>query len=799
MLQQLICNDMFSRAERVALMELAERLWDERGEIARLWTLSLAESLPHYFPPGGVPSIQQVESLTKIFLTVGMERMLQADMPGLTQTIYEMTRRLIDADFGSAVGRRVVLPELYTAAQLGLRAIESRMSAVPVHVALAHGRLGSHLIMLIGLAYSDSRAEALQKARDELEEVVQARTAELAKQKVLAETIIATLPGIFFLIGEDEHLVRWNQALEEVSGYSPEELRARHPLELFDPADRPFLAGKMREAFETGSATAEAELIDRHGQRHARLFTSRRVALDSGTCLVGMAIDISERRKAEERVQREKRFADTIIESLPGIFYLFDQSGRMMRWNKNFESTAQKTPQEMAGAHPIDFFEGSDRELVAQRIAEVFQTGQSSVEAEMVAADGTRRPYYLTGRRVIVDDQMCLVGTGIDITERIRAEQELRRARTAQMFAGLLESAPDAMVVTDHSGAIVFANSQTERLFGYSRHQLVGHNLTLLISESLHERALLHPSLSVEAYGKRRDGWRFPVEIMASPLQTDDGRLVTSAIRDITQRKRAEAEIRSLNATLERRVAERTQELARSNADLEKFAYVASHDLQEPLRSVASYTELLAKRYSEVLDNDGRHFIDRTIAAVGRMQALIRDLLAYSRVGTQPQSLSPTACEEVVREVLDDLQPAINDADAAVTYDPLPIVPGDRSQLRQLMQNLIGNAIKFHGKEPARVHLSAQREGNFWTFRVRDNGIGISAEHAERVFLIFQRLHSQRAYPGTGVGLAICKRIVERHGGRIWVDTEQPQSEGTTICFTLPAEPVEDSSAAQHP
>jgi light-regulated signal transduction histidine kinase (bacteriophytochrome) len=212
--------------------------------------------------------------------------------------------------------------------------------------------------------------------------------------------------------------------------------------------------------------------------------------------------------------------------------------------------------------------------------------------------------------------------------------------------------------------------------------------------------------------------------------------------------------------------------------------------LQEPLRAVASYSQLLARRYQHRLDGDALRFIERTSAAVSRMQALIRDLLAYSRVGTRGEAFGPADCERVLREVLDDLQPAVAETGAVVTHDPLPTLAADESQIRQLLQNLIGNAIKFRGAEPPRVHVAARRDGDAWRFTVRDNGIGIDPEFAERVFVIFQRLHGRRAYPGTGVGLAICKRIVERHGGRIWI--EPGAGGGTTLCFQIPTDRVED-------
>jgi signal transduction histidine kinase len=225
-------------------------------------------------------------------------------------------------------------------------------------------------------------------------------------------------------------------------------------------------------------------------------------------------------------------------------------------------------------------------------------------------------------------------------------------------------------------------------------------------------------------------------------------------------------------------------ELARSNADLQQFAYVASHDLKEPLRMVASYTQLLARRYKGKLDSDADEFIRYAVDGANRMQWLINDLLAYSRVTVQDKVFEEVDCNSVLEEVLSDLRVAVEESRAVVTRAPLPTVMADRIQLGQLFQNLIGNAIKFHGKEAPQVYVSAERRPTEWLFSVRDNGVGLDPEYAERIFVIFQRLHNREEYPGTGIGLAICKKIVERHGGRIWVVSQTGQ--GATFHFTLP-------------
>jgi light-regulated signal transduction histidine kinase (bacteriophytochrome) len=231
-------------------------------------------------------------------------------------------------------------------------------------------------------------------------------------------------------------------------------------------------------------------------------------------------------------------------------------------------------------------------------------------------------------------------------------------------------------------------------------------------------------------------------------------------------------------------LAQKAQALARSNAELQHFAYIASHDLQEPLRMVTSFLELLKRHCEGQFDAQAEEFWAFAFDGAKRMQHMINDLLTYSRVGTHGQDFAPVDCEDVLERTLTNLRMMIDEQGAQVTGDPLPVVMGDETQLGQLFQNLISNAVKFRGAHPPEVHVGARRMGRTWRFSVRDNGIGIPAKHRERIFLMFQRLHTQEEYPGSGIGLAICQKIVERHGGRIWVES-QP-GEGSTFYFTLP-------------
>ncbi|HEU0012925.1 MAG TPA: ATP-binding protein [Longimicrobium sp.] len=382
-------------------------------------------------------------------------------------------------------------------------------------------------------------------------------------------------------------------------------------------------------------------------------------------------------------------------------------------------------------------------------------------------------------------DVMAQIGTQVGrVVERSRAQEALRRSE--EKFAGIIAISADAVVSVDEEQRIVLFNQGAEQIFGWTADEIIGQRLEVLIPHRLrptheqHVRRFGEGSVSArrmgergQVMGQRRNGETFPADASISRLDLGGTRLFTAVVRDVTERRRAEEAL-----------ARQADELARSNAELEQFAYVASHDLQEPLRMVASYTQLLARRYRGRLDDDADEFISYAVDGVTRMQALINDLLAYSRVGRREITITRVDLGALLARVLVILGPAIEEAGAAVTHDPLPTVHADAGQLGQLLQNLVGNALKFHGDDPPRVHVGAERGDGEWHLWVADNGIGIDPEFQDRIWVIFQRLHSRAEYPGTGIGLAICKKIVERHGGRIWLDSAPGR--GATFHFTLP-------------
>jgi PAS domain S-box-containing protein len=349
-----------------------------------------------------------------------------------------------------------------------------------------------------------------------------------------------------------------------------------------------------------------------------------------------------------------------------------------------------------------------------------------------------------------------------------------------------MEAALRAILAISQDGRIVFMNGHTEEIFGYTRAELFGQDSAMLLPQRFHAAyaAALHayfaaPSVrvlgkNIDLAGRRKNGEEFPIEVGLSYVQAQEGVIAIGFVSDITDRKRVRDELAQANI-----------DLHRSNTELEQFAYVASHDLQEPLRVVSQYLELLKRRYQGQLDTEAHEFIDFAVSGASRMKDLIKGLLSFSHVGTQDADIQNVLAETLVQRAVENLKAAIEERSAIVTWDhPLPEVAADPGLLVQVLQNLIANGIKFQKSGTPRVHISAAELGAEWVLSVRDNGIGIEPQHAGRVFGIFERLNPSDQYPGTGIGLAISKKIVERHGGRIWFNS-QP-GEGTTFSFSIP-------------
>lgn len=479
--------------------------------------------------------------------------------------------------------------------------------------------------------------------------------------------------------------------------------------------------------------------------------------------------------EAPELEAKQLRLLSAVVQSSPDAIFTLTQDGIITSWNPGAERLYGYTAEEMIGRHKSTLVPDRLRSELDD-ILERMQRGEAVRDFETLrtAKDGVEREVSLTLSPVYSES-----GETIGISEIARYIGEWKALE--ERFRLSVEACPSGMVMVDDSGAILLVNREVERLFGYSREDLLGESIDLLVPDSsrgnhpgLRRGFSEHPQRRAmgsgrDLCGRRKDGTEIPVEIGLNPIRTPEGLFVLASVVDISERLRSEEELR------------------RSNAELEQFAYVASHDLQEPLRMVASYTELLGKRYQGQIDERADKYIHYAVDGARRMQLLINDLLRFSRINSDAKPLAPTDLGEVVREVLERrLAVAIREAGATVEVGELPLVMADAVQIGQVFQNLVGNAIKFRAEDrPSRVRIDAERRASKWLVSVQDNGIGIDAEYQGLVFEMFQRLHGIGAYPGSGIGLTLARKIVQRHGGTIWF--EAPAGPGTTFFFTLPA------------
>ena len=505
---------------------------------------------------------------------------------------------------------------------------------------------------------------------------------------------------------------------------------------------------------------------------------SRRMAKRSNDELGALA-DAFNRMMAEvERrntvlAQREERFR-LVVEAAPMATLMIDAQQRIAFGNPRAEALFGMPRDALVGLNLERLVRGPQGACApAGPAANPLEEGTCVQRSTTFAtrADGRDVPIEMELMAMSAQDQVFTLAFLVDLTERRRAQDWFQR---------VVEAAPNASVVIDASSRIALMNCAAERLFGHRREDLLGSNVGCLLPEGQRDEAHVAEYFAAchatdtgagrELTGWHKSGRELQLEIGLTSLEGPQGPCTLASMTDIGERKRW------------------ANELQRSNDELEQFAYVASHDLQEPLRIVANYTELLASRYAEQLDDRAKKYIHYASDGARRMQRLLSDLLAYARIGSEGKRPRPVDVQAALQDVLEVMRRPIREAQARIVADGLPCVLADEAQLRQLLLNLLGNAVKFRAEAPPAVTIEASREGERWRFAVRDNGIGIAMAYAERVFQMFQRLHDRGRYEGSGIGLAISKRIVERHGGRIWLQSEPGQ--GTTFFFTLPAVPA---------
>ena len=589
-----------------------------------------------------------------------------------------------------------------------------------------------------------------------------------------------------FTLDPHGRVASWNAGAERIKGYRAEEIIGQNFSRFYLQND--IDQGKPEAELQIAAASGRSEIEHWRVRKDGSRFWASVVitaARDSFGRLLGfseISRDISERKETEAKYRG-------LLEAAPDAMVVVNQRGEIVLLNVQAEKQFGYRRDELVGQMVKNIIpEGFAERLIADALRSVedalAQQMGTGIELTARRKNGTQFPIEIMLSPLKNANETLVTAAIRNISVRKAAEKHL--VQMESRYRGLLEAAPDAMVVVNHDGEIVLLNVQAEKQFGYHRDELVGQKVKNIIPDGFEERLIADGTRTaaealaqqigtgIELSGRRKDQSEFPIEIMLSPLENPEGMLVTAAIRDINERKKSEE-----------RLAKTMGELKRSNDELQQFASFASHDLQEPLRMVASYTQLLAKRYRGRLDSDADEFIAYAVDGCNRMQGLIQDLLAYSRAGTNRKTLREISSENALKAALTNLQATMAESGAVVTHDSLPVITTDDTQLAQVFQNLVGNAIKYRSAELPLVHVSATKNGGKeWVFSVRDNGLGIESQYFERIFILFQRLHGQKEFEGSGIGLAICKKILERQSGRIWVESQI--GKGSTFYFTLP-------------
>jgi PAS domain S-box-containing protein len=582
---------------------------------------------------------------------------------------------------------------------------------------------------------------------------------------------------------KDGKFIEVSDAFTSIAGYTRKEALADSSVGMnlwVNEKDRDQVVNELFEGKEV--AGKEFLFNKKNGELITGLFSAHIIKLNNEPYILSSINDITERKNAElALLESEKKFSDT-VKYLDEGYYSVTVDGILLEHNLAFNRIIGiDITRDMKGEKSPDFWQNPNerneylKELMTNGIINNYEVGAKTISNEKITV--------ILNSHLIKDEDDKLLrieGTVLDITERKRLEEVMRE--NMSKFKTLVENIPQKVFVKDLNYKWVFINEKLAHDLKIKPEEVVGKMDSDLFPKELADKyhaddiRIIETGQTEEIEEKYiEDGKEKFISTIKTPIKDENGKIigVFGIFWDITERRQAEE---LLKITLEN--------LERSNKELEQFAYVASHDLQEPLRMVSSYTQLIERRYKDKLDQDANDFIQFAVDGANRMQKLINDLLDYSRISSKGKDYTKIDISQVLGQAISNLQQLIIDNTALITNEDLPVLIVDESQIIRVFQNLIENAIKFKNKtELPKIHISCKKQHEFYEFAVRDNGIGIEMQYHDKVFTIFQRLHSKEEYSGTGIGLSICKRIVERHGGKIWFESKE--NEGTTFYFTL--------------
>lgn len=632
----------------------------------------------------------------------------------------------------------------------------------------------------------------------------------IEEQRNFLDAILENIPNMVFVKDAKElRFVRFNRAGEDLLGYPREALIGKNDYDFFPEKEAQFFIDKDRKVLSDNSVLEISEEPIHTKEKGIRYLHTRKVPVSVGRgtrpeYLLGISEDITELREVQSAAREsEKRFRE-LCENLSSIVWIREaKSGKLIYINSSYDKIVGVSREKLIAGEAdwFDFVHPEDRQVIKKLFEEEAAEGIFSQEYRLLLPNGST--VWVWDRCFPIKNEKGeiyrLAGITEDVTDWIRLQQEIVKAnreleQRELMLRTTLDSMPAIAWIQDSDHKTVYLNDYWYELTGIDRAADMQKSTLEAVHPGDIERIMgladkayrSGQKYSAECRIKVRDGSYRDTYFQVAPVEIG-GKIVNwvGVNIDISEQKEMAKRLAKMNEELEERVEERTRELQESNRELEQFASIASHDLQEPLRKISSFTELLQEELDGTLNEISQKYMNVITEASQRMRSLIQDLLLYSRVSRNDLLKEPVDLKETMRHVTDDLGNAILDTKAVVVFEDLPTIEGNGTQLYQLLQNLVSNSPKYHGSAPPKVKLSAEKKGDEWLICCEDNGIGFDPKYSERVFQLFQRLHSRSEYPGTGIGLSLCKRIVERHGGKIWVETAP--GKGTKFFFTLPS------------